>query len=209
MSDQELIDGLRRGESEAWDVLFHRYLPLIWRFSYSRVGNIHVAEDIVSEVMLSLATRPPTIDRQRGTLAAWLLGVTRNKVADYFRLESRKRQFESQWRERQSEPVVFYSAHPLPLEFPPDVAQAVDRLSDEETSIVIWKYVDRLTVREIAQRLDKSEKSIESILYRARKSIRSANHPDSPASDKPQPTTESTDQPIHPNLRETSNELSE
>jgi DNA-directed RNA polymerase specialized sigma24 family protein len=50
----------------------------------------------------------------------------------------------------------------------------MDRLADEERLVLEWKYLDRLAVRDMADRLGRTEKSVESILYRARRSFRSA-----------------------------------
>ncbi len=48
----------------------------------------------------------------------------------------------------------------------------MDELSDQQRMALEWKYVERLSVREIAERLDTSEKAAESILFRARKEFR-------------------------------------
>ena len=48
------------------------------------------------------------------------------------------------------------------------------QLVDEERLVLEWKYVDEMAVKEIAVRLGRTEKAVENLLYRARKSFRAA-----------------------------------
>jgi RNA polymerase sigma factor (sigma-70 family) len=52
------------------------------------------------------------------------------------------------------------------------VIRALDSLADEERLALEWKYMESLSVRDIAERLGRTEKAIEAILYRARMSFR-------------------------------------
>jgi RNA polymerase sigma factor (sigma-70 family) len=52
------------------------------------------------------------------------------------------------------------------------VIRALDALADEERLVLEWKYVESLSVRDIAERLGRTEKAAEAILYRARISFR-------------------------------------
>ena len=52
------------------------------------------------------------------------------------------------------------------------VGQAMDRMDDLQRIALEWKYIDGLTVREIAEQLGRTEKAVEGILYRARSSFR-------------------------------------
>jgi RNA polymerase sigma-70 factor (ECF subfamily) len=52
------------------------------------------------------------------------------------------------------------------------VARALEQLSDEERIVLEWKYVEGLAVRDMAGRLGRTEKAVESVLYRARRSFR-------------------------------------
>ena len=45
-------------------------------------------------------------------------------------------------------------------------------LSDQHRTALEWKYLDKLSVREIADRWETSEKAVESILFRARRELR-------------------------------------
>ena len=52
------------------------------------------------------------------------------------------------------------------------VLQALEQLPNDLRLVLEWKYIDKLSVTEIAERLQRTEKSIESLLYRGRKAFR-------------------------------------
>ncbi|MGE4000754.1 MAG: RNA polymerase sigma factor, partial [Planctomycetaceae bacterium] len=53
-----------------------------------------------------------------------------------------------------------------------DVLAALDRLPEIQRLVLEWKHAEEQTVREISMRLGQTEKSVESLLYRARKEFR-------------------------------------
>jgi RNA polymerase sigma-70 factor (ECF subfamily) len=52
------------------------------------------------------------------------------------------------------------------------VADVLDAMPLDQRQVLEWKYFDRCSVSEIAQRLGRTEKSVEAILYRARITFR-------------------------------------
>ena len=53
-----------------------------------------------------------------------------------------------------------------------EVRDAMDELSEQYRQALEWKYIDRMSVREIAQRWRTTEKAVESVLFRARGELR-------------------------------------
>ena len=171
MTDRELLQRISTGDGEAWNLLYERHISTLWRYVATRMGsgNVHAAEDVVSEVMLTLARKPPDIDKNQGTLASWLLGVARNKVADHFRKEQFRENLAVRWSEYHNA-RNFDSAE----QHDSSVEVALNQLSNDDTLMLIWKYAEGMSGREIATRLGKTEKAVESMLFRARKSFKAA-----------------------------------
>lgn len=169
LNDRDLLQRIANGDGDAWNLLYERHISTLWRYVAARMGsgNIHAAEDIVSEVMLTLARKPPDIDKSEGTLASWLLGVARNKVADHFRQKQSRKNLAVYWSEHHSH-LDSVEQHDSSVEF------ALNQLSNDATLVLLWKYADGMSVREIATRLGKTEKAVESMLFRARNSFKAA-----------------------------------
>ena len=48
------------------------------------------------------------------------------------------------------------------------VHRVLDEMPDRQRTVLEWKYLDSLRVREMAERLGETEKAVETVLYRAR-----------------------------------------
>ncbi|MBX3439751.1 MAG: sigma-70 family RNA polymerase sigma factor [Planctomycetaceae bacterium] len=174
MTDAELLLRVQRGELAAWDSLYARCLPTVWRYACAWTRDVSAAEEIVSETLLALVQGLPGLDADAVHLHGWLRGIVQHKAADYGRQISKQRR------------LIVAASHgagggneSLDASFPLEaeetryeVLAALDRLPENQRLILEWKHADGQTVREIAVRLGQTEKAVESQLYRARKDFR-------------------------------------
>lgn len=173
LNDSKLLRRLRDKDPEAVRSLMGSYLPSIWRFVYVRVkGDKHLAEDIVSETALALI-KAVGEDKEIEDPGAWMRTVAQNKVMDHFRSAARVRQL-MQKVAHTVEPANREDAASVQLheEQREEVREIMDGLTEQHRIVLEWKYLEKLTVKEIAQRWDTTEKAVESILFRARGEFR-------------------------------------
>src|ERR1700693_6050689 len=78
--DEELLTRSAKGDEEAFTVLYRRHADILYRFAFRMTGSAWGAEEIVQEVFMTLAREPGKYDPERGTLPAFLFGITRNKI---------------------------------------------------------------------------------------------------------------------------------
>jgi RNA polymerase sigma-70 factor (ECF subfamily) len=159
-------------------MLYERYLPMVWRRAYAAVGSVHAAEDVTSEVMLALVRNLERLElagkTQDGTaVAGWLLSVVRRQAAEQHRRAYRAR---AKLALAAVPSIECASRGPTaPLEAKEtrlEVLRVLDALPERQRVVLEWKYVESLTVREIAERLGESERAVEAVLYRARRGFR-------------------------------------
>ncbi len=174
MNDTDLVQGLREQDPAAIRHLSECHLPSVWRFVYVRVkGDQHLAEDIVSETVLALIKAAATADSDINNPGGWLRRVAGNKVNDHFRAAARVQHLIDQAKQTSETADQDDPASKQELdERRAEVRAAVDKLPDQHRLALEWKYIDELSVREIAGRLDVTEKAAESILFRARRDFR-------------------------------------
>lgn len=175
MTDADLIRGIQTGDVTLLPVLYERCLPPVWRYAYRRLnGNVHAAEDVVSETFLSAIESIDRLDLEKGTLGGWLLGIVRHKIARLHRQGGGSRDLEviaraaSAGGEGVDDPAAVLEA----AEENANVLSVLDRLDEGERIVLEWKYLDGCSVQEIAGRLGRTDKAIENLLYRARQSFR-------------------------------------
>lgn len=179
MNDSELAQRLRRRDPAAIKWLCDCYLPSLWRFVYTRVnGDQHLAEDITNETILTMLTSiqnqsESQADSEILNLAGWLRTVAGRRINDHFRAVARVQHLLQQSPNRRSDSDVADPAKQHELqETRVQVRQAMDSMSDQYRLALEWKYLDKLSVREIAERWEMTEKAAESILFRARQEFR-------------------------------------
>src|SRR3990172_12020466 len=83
-SDELRIIKAARQDPKAFGELYMLYVEQIFRYLYSRVGNVHEAEDATAQTFL-VAFESFDKFRQDGHFASWLFTIARNKAMDHFR----------------------------------------------------------------------------------------------------------------------------
>ncbi len=78
----KMIEQARRHEEEALIALYQRALPIVYRFVLARLGHPDLAEDIVSDVFLTMmeSIHDLRTDREAG-FYAWLIQIAQGKIA--------------------------------------------------------------------------------------------------------------------------------
>lgn len=150
----------------AW---FERCMPRVYAYLLSRSGSREIAEDLTQEVFLDAVRRPGTFDG-RGDSLAWLLGSARNHLADHVRHHYRDRdRHERLVREIRLDDMP--SAAWQAADRRDAIRTALDALPLLQRAAMTFRFLDDLTIKEIAHRLDRSEDAVESLLRRARESF--------------------------------------
>jgi RNA polymerase sigma-70 factor (ECF subfamily) len=89
LTDEELVERSRNGDTEALEVLVRIYLPKAYRKVCSLVPECD-AEDVRQEIFLSFVKSIANF-RIRSNFAAWFGRITMRRIADYYRQRSRRR----------------------------------------------------------------------------------------------------------------------
>jgi RNA polymerase sigma-70 factor (ECF subfamily) len=90
-NDQELVDGLRRGDGSAYRELVRLYEHRVFTIAYRMLGNRQEAEDVAQDVFVSLIR---SIHSFRGDslFSTWLFRVAVNHVKNHIKYLRRRRQ---------------------------------------------------------------------------------------------------------------------
>jgi RNA polymerase sigma-70 factor (ECF subfamily) len=139
----------------------HRYLLR------AVLGDHALAEDLTQDTF-AVAVVAARAGRAEALSLAWVLGVARHKVIDHYRKASRDERRMSLLAAR-GDDVDYLQA--LADQEPARIVRVLAELSSEHRLVLVLKYLDDLTVEQIAAELDKSSQAIESLLARARRAL--------------------------------------
>jgi RNA polymerase sigma-70 factor (ECF subfamily) len=80
VADDVLLGRAAKGDEDAFTTLYRRHQAALFRFALRMTGSTWAGEEIVQDVFMTLMREPRKYDAKRGSLAAFLFGVARNRV---------------------------------------------------------------------------------------------------------------------------------
>ncbi len=170
--ERELVRRLLHGEARVLEAFYHFYSPRLSAFVCKRVNIRGDAEEILHDSLLS-ALDSLALFSGRSSLFSWLCGIARHEIADYYRKRTIKSvvfshlPFIEGFVSRALEP----DARLMRKEYEQRVRRALIVLLPHYREILELKYMDGLSVVEIARKLGMSFKACESALGRARRAF--------------------------------------
>jgi RNA polymerase sigma factor (sigma-70 family) len=86
VSDEALLAGLAAGDHDAASTFVDRYQRRVFGLASTIVRDRGLAEDVAQEALLRAWRHAASFDPRRGTVATWLLAITRNLAIDALRV---------------------------------------------------------------------------------------------------------------------------
>lgn len=163
-----LVELAQRGDSEAFGLLYERYVDVVFRYVYVRVGGRQLAEDITSETFLRALRRMDTFSWQGRDIAAWFITIARNLITDNAK-SARFRMEVSTADMLDADPRVEAAPDHEVLERLRNerLLDAVKGLKPEQAECVVLRFLQGLTLAETAKVLGKSEGAVKQLQLRA------------------------------------------
>ncbi len=173
--DKQLAGRMARGDDAAFNQFFDEYYPRIYRFCVRRITE-SAAEDVAQTVIIQ-GIRKIASFRGEASLLTWLTQIARNEIRAHYRSSARFRlevavedneavraEVESiasdpEWN---PEPAAEYSQRQHAIQL------ILDHLPGQYGTLLEMKYIESLSVEEIAERLGSTVVSVQSKLARAR-----------------------------------------
>jgi RNA polymerase sigma-70 factor (ECF subfamily) len=163
--ERDLIEAAQKDASrfaELYEVHFERVYAYIAR----RVGERSAAEELTSHVFHQALANLGKFKWRGAPFASWLFRIARNSIADRAQKLARE----------SSLPPTEDAAAPEPdleqIERIARVYQLVDQLPLDQREVVRLRFAEEKSIREIAQKLSRSEGAIKQLQFRALQSLR-------------------------------------
>lgn len=166
--------------------LHREHVPAVWRYVRSRVPSDEDAEDVTSEVFLKAVRSWGHYDAEQGSVGAWLVGVARHAVADWWRQHRREQPGgpehpggadggrESTWGADWDDPETSM----LRQERDDELRRRLGMLTVRERDAVAMRFGAELSSAEIGEVLGVSPTAARMLVYRAVRKLRAVMQDD-------------------------------
>jgi RNA polymerase sigma-70 factor (ECF subfamily) len=156
-----------QADRAAFATLYRRYLDRVYAYAFYQLEDHHDAEDATERIFMAAMAALPDFRDEGATFRAWLFRVAHNTIANAHRARARRR------TEPLPEPFdrAAPNADPAGLVARADelrtVLRAVAALPEDRRQVVLLRFVDGLSSREIGQVLDRTPGAVRVLLHRA------------------------------------------
>ncbi|HVM60752.1 MAG TPA: sigma-70 family RNA polymerase sigma factor [Verrucomicrobiae bacterium] len=172
--DSDIVRQIQSGDAAAFDELMRRYKHPVVNFVFRMLASAHDADDVAQDVFVRVYQNLDTY-RPETKFSTWLFALARNAAIDRLRWRARH-----QAESIESAPEIMAPSGTAEdvhaREIGDQIAAAVAKLPEDQRTAMILSEYHGMAGAEVAAVMRCSEKSVESRLYRARQTLRSALH---------------------------------
>ncbi len=167
MSETNLVKRIKQGDPAAVETWFKSFQPELMKIALKKAKTRKDAEDLVQETFIN-CLKQIHLFRENSSLKTWMISILRHEIADYYRKKYAKKAIKTV-------PLTEFILN-RKIEDSKKVSQKVStvlgKMMERRKKLLLMKYVDGLDVKEIADRVGRSFKAVESDLYRARQDFK-------------------------------------
>jgi RNA polymerase sigma-70 factor (ECF subfamily) len=178
----KLVRQCMAGDQQAWQQLVVSQHRRIYAICYRFTGSASDAEDLTQDVFLKLYRNLASFDTQKGSFQTWITTLARNLLVDHFRRTRVERATDSldanfsadgdgeglTMADRLADPRPSQETHASGLELKARIQQALAQLSPELREAVVFRDLEDMDYKEIAQVLRIPEGTVKSRISRGR-----------------------------------------
>ena len=165
-----LVARARTGDGDAFAELFRSTLPLVFRNLYGRCGDTALAEDLASETYIRAIRSIGRFEGVSRDFIAWILRISRNLFFDH--VKSGRVRWEVVVDEM---PVLRANTDPaadaLAAIEGGELREALGKLTLEQQEVVYLRFLEGLSVAEVAEVVGRNEGAVKALQFRALRSL--------------------------------------
>ena len=150
---------------------YQEYFPRLFAYVYARVGNAHLAEDLVADVFERAYTKADSL-RSDGAFSTWLFTIARNVIISHVRRHARETIVDPEVMREIAPARESVESEVMMQEELREIAQMVRTFPQREQDIISLKFDAELPNSQIAEIMGLSEPNVRVIIFRTLRKLR-------------------------------------
>lgn len=172
IQEKILIHRAKRGDQSAFARLCEEYRDKIYHFVYFRVSDKEKVQDLTSEIFFKILDTLVRGKTEIEDFRAFLYQTARNLIIDFYRANSKKDISLDEVIEKEiGEETDLVGGLDIKIDLL-KIEEALKKIPDRYREIIILRFVDELSFKEIAKIVDESESNVRQIVSRGLKLLR-------------------------------------
>jgi RNA polymerase sigma-70 factor (ECF subfamily) len=173
INEKALFYRARSGDRQAAGILYERYYREVYQYIFYRVNDNVSAEDLTAEVFVRMIRQLPKFTNQKETFISWLYAIARGLIKEYQRVNSEFK-FEPVFEIIDDEADPNGNGRPQDQSALDCFRRAMRHLKDTHKEVIIHRFVEGRSVKDIAKLTQKSERAVRTLQLRALQSLECA-----------------------------------
>lgn len=163
MDELSLIVSAQKGGKEAFQSLITFYYPYVSRFILKICGDVTLSEDLTQDTFLKLVRGIEKFDvHGKASFSTWVITIAKNCYLDHLR---RNKQVVLSLEEQDVSSLFSVQDVVLDRLQADEILKALESLPPEQAAAIRLKYLERLTLQEIARRFSCEPKTVKSRIH--------------------------------------------
>lgn len=169
-SDLELIDAVNQGDAQAFESLYHRHRDYTLRLAMRFTGERNLALDAVQDSFVYFYKKFPGFTLT-AKLTTFLYPVVKHNALT-LKKKAQRAQGDASDEVLKAQPSQAVANDPAQAESADDLTTLLATLPDAQREVLVMRFVDGLSVEEIAQALDIPVGTVKTRTHHAIKKLR-------------------------------------
>jgi RNA polymerase sigma-70 factor (ECF subfamily) len=175
LTDEQLVALTLQGEQAAFNIIVERYQKQVFSLAYRLRNDYDEARDLAQEAFIRIYQQLPSFDQNR-KFFSWMYRVAQNTCINVLHNLPKESLNLDEYYERYEPAAEGIGGDPLTLlegrEEADEFARTLRDLPEQYRTVILLKYLEGLSYREISERLELPESTVEARLHRGRKYLR-------------------------------------
>ena len=160
MEDEQRRIEAAKADPSRFAELYDEHFERVYAYVLRRVGERSDAQDITADVFQNALANLSRFEWRGAPFAAWLYRIAANAIADHFRHKSRPL------------PDAAPDANNEDIERRAMLFRSVDRLPADQRRVIVMRFGEEKSIREIAQEMGRSEGAVKQLQWRGLQTLR-------------------------------------
>ncbi len=172
ISDEELIQEITKSnDTHLFGILYDRYVSLVYNKCLGFIGSKEEAQDLTHDIFVKLFVKLKTF-KGDSKFSTWIYAFTYNHCVNYLQREVKGKKNTFSVKEEYEDETIDEIADEKIFELKAEkLNQALQLISPNERAMLLMKYQDDLSIKEIASANELGESAVKMRLNRAKTNL--------------------------------------